>query len=956
MGCVQLKKKDDSEIIKSNIPPEIINNVNENYQIEITKQNNKDVSQNKKIISRDSKKPNVLNINNYVKNSYVKEKNEKNIKKQNVCPHKSYNNFEHINLSKFQSTEPMAKFHQENQTNIEKPKTMKPIFSENDKIAIQQSLQNHFLFKNKNPQIISKIIDSLEVRSLQKGTTLFNKGDKGNYFYIVKEGKLELITDYGSKILNEDDNFGELALIENKKRTATVKCIENCVLYLLNGKIFREIVSKINEGELKERLTFLKASAIFNVLDNVHLNALAMGMLKCEFDVKQTIVYEGDVGKSIYIIKSGCVKCFKGDKQIRVLGPKDFFGESSVLFNTHRSLSVLVAEKTICYQVSESFLIECLGKDFKKVILSSITKEALKNSKYMKVFANANYFNKIFEFCELNCYNNNDIFLEHSKNVKKKFYVLLTGNLINSITGEVITKRGELFGDILIKSNHFTDIDIICQGECRTLEFDWDEIVPKLNLKIEKKKILSLFSRISHLKKISLFHETSENRLVDIGIMMKKEKFKKGEKIFEEGEMGEKLYLIIKGKVKAFKDKKFIRELCEGNCFGEVALLVNEPRSATVIAETDTSLFTLTKDDFNSFIDKHMLNYLVKKISLQDNFNLTLDDLYFCKVLGKGKFGNVSLVHNSKNFFAIKAVNRKAADKQKILIKYFIQERNILLKLEHPFIMKLVKTLKTENYIFFLLEYISGRCLSKYLAIRQQKQLRNVEETKFYIATLLLVIDYLNSMRICHRDLKPDNLIINERGYLKIIDFGTSIELKKDFTNTITGTPHYISPEVLLGKGYGLSCDYWSIGIIAHEIYYGYYPFGKNAKDPIDVYREVIKKELILRNGDIKINQMIQCLLKKQFTHRICSLEKAKMLNIFKNFNWDDLLELNLNAPYIPKIFQLKEFKEYNISYLNYVKKELEEKDKGDGDSLLSSYNNDDEKDVNYESNWAEIF
>ena len=80
MGCVQLKKKDDSEIIKSNIPPEIINNVNENYQIEITKQNNKDDSQNKKIISRDSKNPNVLNINNYVKNSYVKEKEKEKTK------------------------------------------------------------------------------------------------------------------------------------------------------------------------------------------------------------------------------------------------------------------------------------------------------------------------------------------------------------------------------------------------------------------------------------------------------------------------------------------------------------------------------------------------------------------------------------------------------------------------------------------------------------------------------------------------------------------------------------------------------------------------------------------------------------------------------------------------------------------------------------------------------------
>ena len=112
--------------------------------------------------------------------------------------HKSYNNFEHINLSKFQSTEPMSKFHNENETNIEKPKVFKPKFSENDKISIQQSLQNHFLFKNKNPQIISKIIDSLEERSLQKGTTLFNKGDKGNYFYIVKEGKLELQIEFTS--------------------------------------------------------------------------------------------------------------------------------------------------------------------------------------------------------------------------------------------------------------------------------------------------------------------------------------------------------------------------------------------------------------------------------------------------------------------------------------------------------------------------------------------------------------------------------------------------------------------------------------------------------------------------------------------------------------------------------------------------------------------------------------
>ena len=344
---------------------------------------------------------------------------------------------------------------------------------------------------------------------------------------------------------------------------------------------------------------------------------------------------------------------------------------------------------------------------------------------------------------------------------------------------------------------------------------------------------------------------------------------------------------------------------------------------------------------------------MLVKISLIDNFNLTLKHLYFIKNLGQGKFGSVSLVHNNKNYFAIKAVDKKAADKQKILIKYFIQERNILLTLDHPFIMKLVKTLKTENHIFFLLEYISGQTFGKYLSSRTPKQLKNIEETKFYIATLLSIINYLNLNNVCHRDLKPDNMILNTLGYLNLIDFGTSIIIK-DFTNTITGTPYYIAPEVLLGKGYGFSCDYWSIGIITYEIYYNNYPFGKDANDPMDVYREVIKKNLVIKNGDSRVIQLIQCLLKKKVCERICSLEKAKKLNIFKDFKWDDLMDLKLEPQYIPKVNELKDFSEYNFKYLNFVQKEMQ--NKTNNNSILSSYDDDDDKDIEYDPNWANNF
>ena len=176
-----------------------------------------------------------------------------------------------------------------------------------------------------------------------------------------------------------------------------------------------------------------------------------------------------------------------------------------------------------------------------------------------------------------------------------------------------------------------------------------------------------------------------------------------------------------------------------------------------------------------------------------------------------------------------------------ILIKYFLKERSILLKLDHPLVVKLVKTMKNDNYIFYLMEYVNGIVLSKYLENRLENRIRNKYETQFYLASILLVVDYLNSKNIAHRDLKPDNTMIDEKGYLKVIDFGTAVIIK-DFTSTITGTPHYIAPEVLLGRGYSFSADYWSIGILAFEIYFNYYPFGNKATDPMEVYKDVIKK------------------------------------------------------------------------------------------------------------------
>jgi cGMP-dependent protein kinase len=319
---------------------------------------------------------------------------------------------------------------------------------------------------------------------------------------------------------------------------------------------------------------------------------------------------------------------------------------------------------------------------------------------------------------------------------------------------------------------------------------------------------------------------------------MKKEKYQQNEVIFEEDKPGDKFYLIHLGRVKISKNNKHIRDLEKGNCFGEISLIRKENRTATVTALDETQCYTLTKEEFLSLIDKTLLDYINKKLSLQ-NTTIELKDLYNIKFLGKGKFGKVNLVHNTQNVYAMKAVSRLIAEKKKILSKYFVSERRIMLSLDHPFITKLVKTLKNEYFCFFLMEFINGMNLDDYLSERKLK--KNIEETKFFTGCLILIIEYLHKKNIVHRDLKPANLMIDYNGYLKLIDFGTS-KIVTDFTNTIIGTPHYIAPEVLYGKGYSLSSDVWSLGICIYEIFYGRYPFGDNANDILEVYKEILHK------------------------------------------------------------------------------------------------------------------
>ena len=119
--------------------------------------------------------------------------------------------------------------------------------------------------------------------------------------------------------------------------------------------------------------------------------------------------------------------------------------------------------------------------------------------------------------------------------------------------------------------------------------------------------------------------------------------------------------------------------------------------------------------------------------------------------------------------------------------------------------------------------------------------LLNLYDSQFYIGSLILCMEYLHFNHIIYRDIKPENIMVDEKGFIKLIDLGTAKNLKQKNgrTYTIIGTPHYMAPEILTGKGYTYSVDLWSIGICLYEFMCGNVPYAEDAEDPYEIYEEI---------------------------------------------------------------------------------------------------------------------
>ena len=288
----------------------------------------------------------------------------------------------------------------------------------------------------------------------------------------------------------------------------------------------------------------------------------------------------------------------------------------------------------------------------------------------------------------------------------------------------------------------------------------------------------------------------------------------------------------------------------------------------------------------------------------KSDVNVNLESFSTVSVIGKGSYAKVLLVRkvNTGEFFAMKIL-KKSSVEQKKQENHVLTERKILIEMNNcPFMINFYYSFQSDKKLYFVLEYCPGGELFELLS---KKRKFAEDQARFYAAQMVLALEFMHAKNIIYRDLKPENVLVDIDGYLKITDFGLSrMNVKEKEARSICGTPEYLAPEIIMKIGYGKSIDWWTLGCIIYEMLVGIPPFYSNNRselfEKIKFSQPKYPKFLSEETKDLLVR-----LLSKNPEQRLGTKHGAKEIrnhSWFKIVNWEYLLKKQYDAPFKPKI------------------------------------------------------
>lgn len=735
-------------------------------------------------------------------------------------------------------------------------------------------------------QEIMTILDTMEYFEFGANDYVVKQGDSGTTFFVTHEGTMEVCVN--GRVVNtmqRGRGFGGLALLYNCPRTASVTATTACSAWGANGETFHKVLQENAKKSYAENRAFVDKIRLFDGLAPKQKDRVSEACFIEVFEPGSRVVTEGEASTAMYFVKTSELRLYENaviDENGKVtegdavgfVKPGECIGEQALLRDEQQTQTAVVAgDRCEVLVISGEGLKEVFGKDLRSTFEHVFVEHGIKLSELLSQFTVPQQ-TAMAEAVVVKDYKSGE------KLPKGLRHVLVCEGVVTGKLDDVPVTlgRGSCWErDTLIErsvaavtkksirmsraasrvvdpsqkvKNQLSDLQVGSAGaRIGVLTEDVLRLtMKKLGLHLQDDNAAAEYTRKMLLaKKVRIFRHLAQealHKLVEGFVLMK---FKKGEFVIKQGEMGDKFFVIASGEVGVSIGDKFIRTMPRNQFFGERALLFDEPRTASVqVSTSEAELWSVDKTLFKNSITAKMQEELTQKIRLQDT-SVTMKDLQQVGVIGEGACGVVRLVEHKKNQtrYALKRVHKVDG----LIPAEVTRECELLAENDHPFIMTLVKTFETASDVYMLTELISGGELHS--AIRRIPTVLSRASCQFYAGSIVLVLEELAERNIVYRDMKPENVMLDQQGYLKLIDFGVAkkIEEGKSKTFTVIGTPHYMAPEVMRGHGYGTEVDIWSLGVMMFEFVCGALPFGDDADDPGDVCGAVLKDPITFPAG-----------------------------------------------------------------------------------------------------------
>lgn len=594
---------------------------------------------------------------------------------------------------------------------------------------LNEALKDNFVFDNMEESTKAQLMNAMQMEEFEEGTYIIRQGDIGDFFYVVEEGNVSFVVN-GATVGGQGKgcSFGELALLYNTPRAASVVATKPCKAWKVDQTTFRSVLAakELNDGQqvqkTLENVPFVKG------LSDAMKAKLTDALTSVEFNEGDRIMNKGDEGKLFYIVKSGEVRVHdighgQSTFEDQLLSSGDYLGERALLTGEPRAANATAASDCTMLAISRDTFEGIIGP-------LDVAMEASNCAKFLKSIPS---------------------------------------------------------------------------------------LAPLLSSEIDA---LAALRKEIKVEAGSLISNTCEN-----------------------------LFVVKKGRVILTTKDESLVKLKGGDYFGNVK---EEKESLGEFrADEDLTCYIFSKETVKGVIcDLSRLSENKDYSAKGKSIELKLKDIKKHRILGMGAFGKVWLVSSLKDKSSVYAL--KMVSKRQLLAthqaKAIVREKMVMETVYHPLLLNMVSSFQDPNYLYFVLQVVPGGELFDIVHTDAGSGLP-VDSARFYSACVIEAFAYLHTRHIVYRDLKPENVLVDNDGYCIVIDFGFA-KVVTDKTYTMCGTPEYIAPEIIVSKGHNHMADLWSYGCMLYELVAGETPFFNAYIDEMTLMKNICKGDFKFPTGD----------------------------------------------------------------------------------------------------------